>query len=81
MDHTRVEGNLVTVEERLEALERRVANLEQAALPHQPFGPNPTLPFQWNAGQCLICGAPGGHGNLQCPQLSPRSTSSEVSAR
>lgn len=23
----------------------------------------------WGGGYCMVCGSPGGHGNLPCPQL------------
>lgn len=61
----------MTVEERLEALERRVAELENPTLPFGPFLPSmPKFP-PWD-GKCYFCG--GNHGGLPCPSITPMSS-------
>lgn len=57
----------MTLEERIEKLEQRVALLERRPPPPlvTPFGPFGPID------RCMICGEPGGHGGLGCPSTAP----------
>ena len=53
------------INERLAALERRVAELEQSMWPLQKFGPI-------DRDRCMFCGGTS-HSGLPCPQINPQS--------
>lgn len=57
---------------RLVSFERELAAPDHVELRRHPMTPNVIEPdTTLFAGECLACGAPGGHGGLQCPKVNP----------